>query len=238
MKAFNVISCERCKNGLCVSKVDLFKKLADDDLLKIVKMTSHRVYQKGETICHEGDTMTDMFIINEGRVKLSKYNMEGKEQILAILKDGETFNTFQLFIEDSEINFSAVALTETKVCVLSQDHMLDLLAKHVEISNSIIQSLATRLQTMENLVQNLSNVNTDARVAYVLVTLAKTYGEWQKDKVIINSPIHREDMANYAGLTRETMSRKLSALASEGIIETKGYKTIIICDMEKLENMI
>lgn len=229
--------CNRCENGLCVSKVEIFKRLNHEDLLEIVKLTGHKTINKGDYLCHEGDELNTLFIINEGKVKLSKSNADGKEQILNILSSGDIFGEYHLFSQ-APYNFSATALSASKICTLSKQHMDYLLDKHPSISGKILTEVSKKLIMTENLVMNLSNVNTDAKVAYVLLNLAQTYGQKVGGKIKIQMPINREEMANYAGVTRETMSRRLSVLEQKGILSFKGYKVIIIEDREKLENMI
>ena len=233
-----VVSCGRCHNGLCVKKVDMFKSLSHEDMLEIIKLTGHKTFKKGEYLCREGDKLSTLFIINSGKVKLSKFNLDGKEQILDILSDGQIFGEYHLFSENEPYNFSAIALSNTMICTLAKKNMDYLLEKHPSISQKILIELSKKLIRTENLVQNLSNVNTDSKVAYVLISLAESYGEKSKDSIRIKMPLTREEMANYAGVTRETMSRKLSYLISEGIIETEGYKIIIIKDIEALEMLV
>lgn len=229
--------CNQCQNGLCVSKVDIFKSLSHEDLVEIVKLTGHRSYIKGDFLCHEGDDLASLFIINEGKVKLSKFNAEGKEQILNILTNGDIFGEYHLFSQ-VPYNFSAVALGHAKICTLAKKHMDYLLEKHPTISQKILIEVSKKLIDTENLAQKLSSVNTDSKVAYVLLSLAEKYGVDLGETIEIKIPITREEMANYAGLTRETMSRKLSVLEKEGIIQSNGNKVIIIKDRDSLENLI
>jgi len=229
--------CNQCQNGLCVSKVDIFKSLSREDMLEIVKLTGHKTFKKGDYLCHEGDDIATLFIINDGKVKLSKSNSDGKEQILNILSNGDIFGEYHMF-SHSPYNFSAVALGNLKICTLAKKHMDYLLDKHSDISQKILVEVSKKLIKTENLVQNLSNVNTDSKVAYVLLSLAEQYGQVVGTSIKVSIPITREEMANYAGVTRETMSRRLSYLMGEGIIEAQGYKVIVIKDKEALENLM
>lgn len=230
-------TCSRCKNKLCVSKVPVFGALDHEDLAEIIKLTKHPTFKKGDYLCHEGDELATLFIVNEGRVKLSKFNIEGKEQILNIVGEGDIFGEYHLLSDFEPYNFSAIALTNTKICTLSKENFDYLLAKHPSMSKKIFAELSRKLIRTENLAQNLSSVNTDAKVAYVLLEFAENYGIELSDAIRIEMPVSREEMANYAGVTRETMSRKLSVLIKEGIIEAIGNKVIIIKDIESLHHI-
>lgn len=231
-------SCSSCNNKLCVSKVPIFGALDHVDLLEIIKLTKHPIYKKGEYLCNEGDTFATLFIVNEGRVKLSKFNVDGKEQILNIISEGGIFGEYHILSDSEPYNFSAIALTDMKICTLSKESLDYLLDKHPSINRKVFMEISKKLIQTENLVQNISSVNSDAKVAYVLLEFANNYGEKTENGIRIELPISREEMANYAGLTRETMSRKLSLMSKNGLIEAEGNKVIIIRDFDGLNEII
>ncbi|QEN07734.1 Crp/Fnr family transcriptional regulator [Oceanispirochaeta crateris] len=230
--------CRTCHNNLCAKKVSIFSSLLDKDIQKIVSLTGHKSYSKGEYLCHEGDISSRLYIVNDGKVKLSKFNKDGKEQILRILSNGSFFGEFYLFSEDEPYNFSAIAISEVKICTLSKSDMDGLLREHPDINRKIMTEISRRLIQTENLVQNLSTNDTNSKVAYVLLELSEKYGITKNNQIHVNIPINREEMASYAGVTRETMSRKLSQFEHLGILQTKGNKTIIILEMDELMNFL
>ncbi len=230
--------CSTCRNNLCAKKVSIFSSLDDRDINNIVKLTGHRNYFKGDFLCHEGDLSSKLFIVNEGKVKLSKFNKDGKEQILRILSNGSFFGEFYLFSDNEPYNFSAIAISDVKICTLSKSDMDVLLKDHPDINQKILAEISRRLIQTENLVQNLSTNDTSSKVAYVLLKLSERYGRVVDDQIHVEIPINREEMANYAGVTRETMSRKLSSFEQSGIIRTKGHKMIIIINKRALMDLI
>ena len=230
--------CSNCNHNICAKKVSIFSSLDDEDIKKIVQMTGHKSYFKGDYLCHEGDITSKLFIVNEGKVKLSKFNKEGKEQILRILSNGSFFGEYYLFSDQEPYNFSAIAISDVKICTLSKSDMDILLKDHPDINLKILQEISRRLIQTENLAQNLSTNDTSSKVAYVLLKLSERYGRVEKNQIHIDIPINREEMANYAGVTRETMSRKLSSFEQSEIIKTQGNKIIIIKDKEALRNFI
>lgn len=230
--------CMKCNNNGCAKKVSIFSSLNDTDIDKIVRMTGHNSYKKGDYLCYEGDTTSKLFIVNDGKIKLSKINKEGKEQILRILSTGSFFGEYYLFSDNEPYNYSAIAISDVKICTLSKSDMDKLLEEHREISQKIFFEISKRLIQTENLVQNLSTNDTNSKVAYVLMQLADKYGVTESNQIRVEIPINREEMANYAGVTRETMSRKLSSFEKLHIIESKGNKIILIKDKEALIEFI
>ena len=230
--------CVTCKNNMCVSRVPMFSLLNYEDMVEITKMIAHRDFSRGEFLCKEGDKSSALFIVNQGKVKLCKHNRDGKEQILSILSDGSMFGEYYLFSDYEPYNFSAVALDEVKICMLSKKDMDYLFSKHPDIIRKVIAELANKLVKTEKLAQNLSTLNTDSKVAYILIELAEEYGKEVRGHIEMNIPITREEMASYAGVTRETMSRKLNAFEKSGWIETRGNKVLIIKNAQAIKDMI
>lgn len=226
--------CQHCKNKLCASKVFIFSTLAIEELEEIVSLIGHKSYRKGEMIFLEGDKCTSLYIINEGQIKLFKYTKEGKEQILHILSEGDSFGELSLLREE-EVAFNAEAITPVKLCTLTQDALKNILLKRPEISVKILESVGERLAKVENLVQNLATIDVEARMAALLMEFKDQYGIKTKDGMEIRLPLTREDMANYIGVTRETISRKLTKFQQEDIIRLVGNKRIIILDEEALK---
>lgn len=227
----NEHECSRCQHSLCVAKVSIFKRLDRDNLLEIIRLTKHKSYKKGDYLINEGDNSSTLFIINEGIVKLVKNNTLGKEQIIRIQKQGTTIGEYYLFSDYQPYNFSAIALSDLKICCLEKKDMDYLLNKHPHLSKHLLIELSNHLIETQNLVQNLSTLETDSKISFVIKELANHFGTETDSGIIINNPLTREEMANYAGLTRETISRKLSQFSNEGYLEFPNNKTIIIKDL-------
>jgi CRP-like cAMP-binding protein len=231
-------NCGMCTHKLCAKKVPIFSFLSDDELKKIVEKTGHKDYKKGETLCLEGEKSDTLFIINEGQVKLSKITKEGKEQILHILSSGDFFGELNLFSDNQAYNFSAYAISDLKICTLTKKDMDEIIMKNPEISLKILSEVTRRLAETENLAHNLATNDAEVRIAYMILEFGEKYGVPDKEGIKIKLPINREEMANYVGVTRETISRKLSKFEDLGIIKLVGNKVLIIKDEKALREYV
>lgn len=229
--------CNKCNKKLCASKVPIFENLDCDELLEIVKMIVHKQFNKGDTIFTEGSPANTLFFVNEGKIKLYKYNKDGKEQILHILSEGDFFGELDL-LKDSEYKFNSKAIEKVKICTLTKNEMKNIIMNNPQIGIKLLESVGQRLSAIENLAQNLSTNDVDSRIAYLLINLMEKYSEKIDKHKSIKLPITREDMANYIGVTRETISRKLKKFEDEHIIKLVGTKGIIVLDEEGLESYI
>ena len=231
-------NCTNCKTTLCAKKVPIFSFLSDEELKKIVDMTGHKSYKKGELLCREGEKSDTLFIINEGGVKISKLTKDGKEQIVHILTSGDFFGELSLFSNNETYNFDVYAISATKICTLTKQNMDEILMNNPEISLKLLQVITKRLSDTENLAQNLATNDAEIRIAYMLLEFAEKYGVPTNQGLQVKLPISREEMASYVGVTRETISRKLSIFEELGIISHKGNKMIIINKLDMLKSYV
>ncbi|TDX48360.1 Crp/Fnr family transcriptional regulator [Orenia marismortui] len=227
-------SCESCKNRLCARKVPIFANLSREELMEIIAMTGHEKYDKGDNIFFEGLEGNTLYIINQGQIKLFKYTKDGKEQILHILSDGDFFGELNL-LKGGEYHFNAEAITTAKLCTLTKDKMKSIVLEYPEIGLKIMEVLGERISNLETLAQNLATNEVEVRIANLLLDLEDKYGQETAKGVEMKVPITREDMSNYTGVARETISRKLKKFEEEGIIKLVGNKKIVIIDKDKLK---
>ncbi len=188
-------------------------------------------------MCEEGEICDSLFLIREGIVKLSKITNDGKEQILHILAKGDLFGDTNLFSE-LESNYTATALSDTKICILSKAKFDEVIKRNPDILIKIVKSLSQRLVSVEELAKVLSTKNVESRISELLIKLITEHGYVTNNEYYIKLPISKSDMANYCGITRETMSRKLSKLENEQIIELRGNREIVIKDINSLKALV
>lgn len=226
-------SCCTCNHKYCAKKVSLFSSLSDKDLNKVVSLVTQKSFDKGDAIFSEGEIFDKLFIINSGSMKVYKYSKDGKEQILYILKEGEFLGDLNLLKKDT-FKFSATALEATNICIIHKNDFDVLMNNNPNISIKVLEYAHDRITSLENLVQTLTTKDVEVRLATLLLNLSKTFGVKTAKGIEITLSLTREDMANFIGVTRETISRKLSLFQNENIIEIFDNKLILIKDMEAL----
>ncbi|HHW66956.1 cyclic nucleotide-binding domain-containing protein [Defluviitalea raffinosedens] len=233
----HICNCEHCQHKLCARNVPIFSSLNPEEIEKVVSLIVRRKYSKGEIIVLEGSSLESLVIINTGKVKAFRHTFEGKEQILYIFSSGDFFGEKNLII-NQKVTYSVEALEDTNICMISKGDFKQLLNEYPEISYKIMEELCKRLIRMEDAVESMSIKSVEARISAVLLEFANKYGKPHSNGILVELPLSREGIANYIGLTRETVSRKMSLLQEEGIIKMVGNKKIIITDKEALENSI
>ena len=180
--------------------------------------------------------MNSLFIINKGQTKAFRNTQEGREQILHLFSEGDFFGERNL-LRDQVSNYSVEALEETHVCLIHKHDFQMLVRNHPDIALKVMEELCRRLDRLENTVETMGTRTVEARVSSVLLEFADKYGKPHPEGIMIELPLTREGIANYIGLTRETVSRKMSLLQDEGVIEMNGNKKVLLLNRSALEHL-
>lgn len=226
-------TCVSCSHKYCARKVSLFENFSEDMLGQVTKLIKRVQIEKGQTLFSEGQAFHKLYIVNGGSLKIFRYNKEGKEQILYILSEGEFIGDINLLKGDI-FEFSAVALEDSHICTISKDDFDALIQSYPELTPAIMASAYDRIRSLEELVQTLTIKDVDTRLAKLLIHLSEEFGVRTKAGTEIPLRLTREEMASYIGLTRETISRKLSGFQTDGLIKIIDNQSILIVDDEKL----
>lgn len=222
---------------MCINNIPLLSNLTNDEIEKVSIGVSSETYKKGESVFNRGDKANKLYIVCSGKIKIFKNSIEGKEQILYILSEGDFIGAFNLLKED-EFDFNAVALENTTVSMLEKSSFDEIVLSNPSITLKIFEKAYERIIKAESLVERLSSSNPDAKVIGLLVDLCENFGSQTDEGILLTLSINREEMGSYAGIARETMSRKLQLFQEMGLIRLIGMKKILIFDVGKLKNMI
>lgn len=222
---------------MCIRNVPLLASLNQDEIDKISEGVVFTEYKKGEYIFRSGDKADRLYIVVSGKMKISNYLSDGREQILYIYSAGDFVGAFNLLKED-EFKYNAEALEDTTISTLSKNKFNEIILKNPEITLKILEKSYERIRDVEGLVVRLSAANTDAKVAGLLLELMEDFGSKESSNTVLELTINREEMGNYAGIARETMTRKLNHFKELGYIDFIGNKKIIIKEENKLRELL
>lgn len=207
-------------------QVPLFEGLKEEDLEAIASVTVTRSFSKDQVIIlaeEEGDAL---FIIHTGQVKVSIVSEDGREVILSLLREGAVFGELAL-LDEKPRSANVVAMEDAELYMVHRGDFLQLLYRVPKIAISLLSELASRLRKTDRKIEGLALLDVTSRISETLLQLADEQGEKTAAGMhIANRPTHQQ-LANMSGTTRETVSRVLKRLASQGYIVCKG-RTITI----------
>lgn len=226
---FPTDGCITCGNKLCTKKVSLFSKLDKYQLDTITSLIERKHYNKGELVLRFGDDFDRLYIVNHGTLKAVSYNEDGKEQILYILKDGDSIGELSL-LKKAESQYDLIAIKESYICTIPKYKFDEFIKTNPDVIFAVLESTYEKITSLEKLVGAIASNDGDSRLKFLINRLIKQSGDKTSEGIIINLELNREDMANFVGVTRETISRKLSKLSDEGILKIIESKQILVID--------
>lgn len=209
-----------------VKEIPFFSLLSEKELNLIDQIAGETNFKKGEYIFFEGEAGDKFFIIKDGQVKLTKMIKNGDEQILNIFSNNDIIAEIVAF-DKGHYPASAVTMTDTAVIVFDQSELEDLIMKHPSIGVKLLREMSHRLRRAQENVRDLALKDSSAKVASLLIFLAKKYGKKQKDKVVLDISLTQQELASMIGSSRETVSRVLGQFEDEDLIKTSRKKIII-----------
>jgi len=230
-------NCTMCGFEECIRSIPLLSNLELEQAREISEGVSSRSVKRGEFLFRQGQKADRLYIICMGKVKLYKPQMDGKEQILYILSEGDFFGAFNLLKED-RLQYNAVALEDTQVTTLAKEEFDKIILLDPTITLKVFEKAYERIKKVESLVERLSTSSLDAKVAGLLLNLVEGFGTRVPEGILLSLTINREEMGSYAGIARETISRKLKLFQEMGYISFIGTKKIVIRDLKALEALL
>jgi len=209
-----------------IRNVPLFSSLPDERLENISNLLIPKKYNKDAVIVLENEPGDSLYIIREGRVKVTRYSDDGGEVILTILNDDDFFGEMSL-LDGEDRSANVVALENTSVFILTRPDLYSLLESKPTIAIAMLEELASRIRKSDKYIKGLSLNDAETRVGMTLFNLSEQMGTIKNGEVTIEKMPFQQDIANMSGTTRETVSRMLKLLEDKKIIEKQGRRITI-----------
>ncbi len=209
-----------------LKSIPYFQGLSSTELESVRQHVFERTVPRGELIQLEGEKVDALFFVVSGAVKVFKTSAEGKEQILAIARPGDSFNDTALF-DQQPSPASAETMTPAHLYGITRASFESILHRHPRVALNTARVLAEQTRRLVSLVEDLSFRHVTSRVARILLENAG------------NSTDHgprltQQDMAAMAGTVREVVARSLRALEEDGLIRMERQR-IHITDRASLQ---
>lgn len=207
----------------CLSKAAIFKNLPLRLRQKLVTISSHQdFFPKGSLIRQPLDGQNGMIVIDQGHAKVYSLNQDGKETVLNILAEGDSTGQENLFSNQEHENFIQ-ATEDCLVCSMKQSDFQQLLEDTPDLALSMLNDFGQRLVRAERNTIRRNSMGAKDRLLDYLREQAL-----QATSSTFNLPLSKKDLANYLGLTPETLSRQLKILEQEGMINVTGRQITIL----------
>jgi len=236
-----------------IRNIFLFSELDNNEIEKIKSFSRHKTFNKGEILFFDTEPYQGFYCIIEGTVKLYKISKEGREHIMHIMKDGDTFGEVPVFenyeavLRDlAKYPVNAMAIDDnTNTIQVPAKQFLEILRNSNELCMKFLSTLSKRLKILNSHIQGITLQDIKKRLSGYILSEHKRQSEERAKKIkvkglklpvsvnYIDLAISKNDLASHLGTIIETLSRTLKKLQDEDIIEVNS-KRILIKNFKKL----
>jgi CRP/FNR family transcriptional regulator len=187
---------------------------------------------RGDRLFDEGDAGDRLYVVLEGKIKLTRAASDGRENLLSVLGPGEMFGELSLF-DPRPRTASAVAITDARLAALAHADLLNWLTGRPDVALHLLRALARRLRRANDVMADLVFTDVPGRVAKALLDLADRFGEQQEDGLQVHHDLTQEELAQLVGASRETVNKALADFATRGWLQLSA-KSVLLIDPDRL----
>ena len=210
-----------------LAKFSLFRGLSEQEIYKIVDISISREWNKGSHVFLQDEPLENVYFINEGKIKIYRTDVNGKEQIVSILKSGEMFPHVGFFRKGGYPAFSEV-LENAVLVVVPIESFEKVLIENPELCIKVFKVLGEKIVDLQERLESQILNNTYEQIIKLLVRLGREHGKTlDNGQVLLKGEFTNRDLANMIGTTRETVSRTLTKLKKDHLIETDSENNLI-----------
>lgn len=212
----------------------LFVGLSNTDLENIADVAVAKSLEKGEYLFHEGGPARGFYVVQRGAVNVHRVNAAGKEQIIHIFRNGDSFAEVAL-ASTTGYPADARAIEPTQVLLIQKEGILELLKHQPELALRMLGSMSSHLRVLVGQLEDLTLKDVETRLANWLVK--RCPNPQSEQPVSVELAMTKRVLAAELGTISETFSRTLASFRERKLISVKG-KTITILSPLALNNLL
>ena len=224
------VEAERSAGGRSVEKIyylsksELFRDLSAEQLQELERSVAMSTCHRGRVFFSPGETGEVLFLLKSGRVSLYRVTADGKKLVTATVEPGSVFGEMSLIGAKMHGSF-AESVEDCLICAMSHADVERMLARYPTVALRLLELLAKRVEDAEERLADSAYKSTPARIATTLLRLSQD-GE-------LPVKLAHQDIAEMVGTYRETATRMLNEMRSEGVLELRRME-IQVLDRERL----
>ena len=210
--------------------------LSAEEQAAFVALGRDRRFARGEVIFREGDDPGGVILIVSGRVKVCITGVGGREVVLKLPGPGELVGELSA-IADRPRSATVTAVDEVSAIAVRAGDFRRFVLENPRVAPLVLDHVVASLAEADRQRVDFATRDVTARLAGRLLELAATDGDRQPDGVRITLPLSQEDLAAWAGASREAVARSLHLLRELGWIETRR-REIKVLNVEALRTLV
>jgi CRP-like cAMP-binding protein len=209
----------------------LFRGLSDEQITRLGCVFRPTRYRRSQILFFEGGTGQHVFALHSGLVKIVKSLENGKDRITRVLFPGELFGLEAL--TDATYPLTAVTLRDCEICAASRDEFLEFLHENPDIALGMVRFLVSEVTRVRTQITDMSFKDARMKVATLLLSLVSSETATPPKTYSFQLPFSRQEISEILELSPETVSRTLSSMRREHVLDARGRR-VTIEDTDKL----
>ena len=230
------MSPQRIELAGVLERTALLSSLSQQELQLLAARTVRKHLSEGELLFSEGEPCSGLHIIAQGKVRIFKTSIGGREQVLALNGPGESVAELPVF-DGGPYPASAIAVEDSEVAFISRRDFHAYCLEHPEVALKVLSVVGGRLRRLVGIIEELSFTTIRQRLISALLKLAQTEGRKTERGIEFQLPATHQELASQLGTVRELISRNLMRLQAEGLLEVDA-RQIVVKDMKGLSALI
>lgn len=215
---------------------NLFSSLKQDSMMELNKISSMKEVEKNQPIYFPNEPSSSIFFLKTGRVKISKYNSDGKEIIMAFINPGEVFGEMA-YLGEGERTDIALTVEPSYICAINKNNFTQFIEKNPALNLKLTKIFGLKLKSYSERIEDLVLKDAKQRVISFLVKLSEENGKQVGDQIFVKPFLKHQDIADLTACARQTVNDVLTDLREKNIIDF-DRKKLIINDISKLKSFV
>lgn len=220
------MTAERTDLAAALGKAALLENLTPMELKTLAARTVRKLFSSGELLFSEGEPCNGLHIIAQGKIRIFKTSVNGREQVLAVNVPGESIAELPVF-DGGPFPASAVAIEDAEIAYISRRDFQAYCMEHPEVALKMLQVVGARLRRLVGIIEELSFTTIRQRLIATLLKLAQSEGRATAAGTEFQLPATHQELANQLGTVRELVSRNLMRLQAEGLLEVDARRIVV-----------
>ena len=207
-----------------------------DELARLEDMKYYRSFQAGQTVIWSGDRMDFVASVVTGIATLTQTMEDGRRQMVGLLLPSDFLGR----PGRSAVPYDVTAATDLVMCCFRRKPFEDMMATTPHVAQRLLEMTLDELDAAREWMLLLGRKTAREKIASLLAIIARRDAGLKlratKGAIAFDLPLTREEMADYLGLTLETVSRQMSALKRDGVISLEERRRIVVPDFDLLSD--
>jgi CRP/FNR family transcriptional regulator len=213
----------------------LFESLDEEEIKQLCWISAYKQAKKGDIIYFSDQSIDRFYLLKKGRIKIAYYDESGSEIVSEILKEGDIFGELTLQpAENANHEFAQAISAEVSVCSFLIEPFKEILGKRPDVAIRFSKMVGDKLKIISARYADLVFKDARTRIVNFFRLHAQHEGRKVGDSYVISMFMTHQDIADFTGSSRQTVTTIINQLEAEGKLKFDGRKRLLIPDINQL----